>query len=175
MILIINISNSNNLNKFWVGIFRVTSIKFTKQELGSQSVSQWVTDKHNQWSDSGPIKKRRRAFLSSSNTRKVQWIQLQGIWKSSLHCSHTSSACPVEKRSKGIFFSAVLRHNWDWAYHNSFSFCFWPKQWHFFLQVGASPFHLRFASSSRGVGLSWSFIFFSCLKIQMFSLSAWFW
>ena len=31
---------------------RVTSIKFTKQELGSQWVSQWVTDKHSQWLDS---------------------------------------------------------------------------------------------------------------------------
>ena len=31
---------------------RVTSIKFTKQEW----VSELVTDKHNQWSDSGPIK-----------------------------------------------------------------------------------------------------------------------
>ena len=30
---------------------RVTSIKFIKQEL----VSQWVSDKSNQWSDSGPI------------------------------------------------------------------------------------------------------------------------
>ena len=56
-IIIINISNSNNFNKFWVGIFysRVTSIKFTKQEWVSQSVSQLVSDKHSQWSDSGPI------------------------------------------------------------------------------------------------------------------------
>ena len=35
---------------------RVTSIKFTKQEWVSQSVSQLVSDKHSQWSDSGPIK-----------------------------------------------------------------------------------------------------------------------
>ena len=54
MILSINISNSNNLNKFLVGIF---TRKFTKQEWVSEWVSQLVTDKHNQWSDSGPIKK----------------------------------------------------------------------------------------------------------------------
>ena len=35
---------------------RVTSIKFTKQEWVSQWVSESVTDKHSQWSDSGPIK-----------------------------------------------------------------------------------------------------------------------
>ena len=33
-----------------------TSIKFTKQESVSESVSQSVSDKHSQWSDSGPIK-----------------------------------------------------------------------------------------------------------------------
>ena len=57
MILSINISNSNNLNKFWVGIFtpQGTSIKFTKRQLVSESVSQSVSDKHKQWSDLGPI------------------------------------------------------------------------------------------------------------------------
>ena len=35
-VLIINISNSYNINNFWV--------------------SEWVSDKHSQWSDSGPIK-----------------------------------------------------------------------------------------------------------------------
>ena len=35
---------------------RVTSIKFTKRQLVSESVSQWVSDKHSQWSDSGPTK-----------------------------------------------------------------------------------------------------------------------
>ena len=35
---------------------RVTSIKFTKQEWVSQWVSQSVSDKGKQWSDSGPIK-----------------------------------------------------------------------------------------------------------------------
>ena len=38
---------------------RVTSIKFTKQEWVSQSVRESVTDKHSQWSDSGPIKRNR--------------------------------------------------------------------------------------------------------------------
>ena len=35
---------------------RASPIKFTKQEWVSQSVRESVTDKHNQWSDSGPIK-----------------------------------------------------------------------------------------------------------------------
>ena len=39
-ILIINISNSNNLNKFWVGIF---TRKFTKRYGVSQLVSQLVS------------------------------------------------------------------------------------------------------------------------------------
>ena len=62
--LIIKMSNSNNLNKFWVVIF--TSIKFTKQQLVSDSVS----DKHSQWSDSGPIKKWK--------WWKIQWWQSWG-------------------------------------------------------------------------------------------------
>ena len=43
MFLSINISNSNNLNKFWVGSShaRGTSIKSTKQELVSESVNCW--------------------------------------------------------------------------------------------------------------------------------------
>ena len=47
MFLSINISNFNNIKKFWV-----TSIKPTKQEW----VSQWVRDKGRQWSDLDPIK-----------------------------------------------------------------------------------------------------------------------
>jgi len=39
---------------------RATSIKFTKQELVSEWVSQSVSDKHSQWSDSGPIKMREK-------------------------------------------------------------------------------------------------------------------
>ena len=52
-ILIINTGNNNNLNKFWVGIFtrRVTASKFTKR----YGVSELVSDKHSQWSDSGTI------------------------------------------------------------------------------------------------------------------------
>ena len=44
-ILIINMSNTNNLNKFEVSSShaRVKSIKFTKQEWVSQLVSQLVT------------------------------------------------------------------------------------------------------------------------------------
>ena len=63
MILIINISNSNNLNKFWVGIFRVTSIKFTKRQSVSEWVSESVSDKHSQWSDSGPIKNKKLVYV----------------------------------------------------------------------------------------------------------------
>ena len=47
---------------------RVTSIKFTKQEWVSQWVREGVTDKHNQWSDSGPIK---RNLYSSDVARNV--------------------------------------------------------------------------------------------------------
>ena len=52
--LIINMNNRNNLNKFELSSSqaRVTSIKFTKQEW----VSELVSDKYSQWSDSGPIK-----------------------------------------------------------------------------------------------------------------------
>ena len=46
-----------NFTKFWVAIFTCQAhIKFTKQEWVSEWVSELVTDKHNQWSDSGPIK-----------------------------------------------------------------------------------------------------------------------
>ena len=45
-ILIINISNSNNINKFELipSHARVTSVRYTKQESVSQSVSQWVSE-----------------------------------------------------------------------------------------------------------------------------------
>ena len=42
---------------------RVTSIKFTKQQWVSESVSESVSDKHFQWSDSGAI-----------NIQRIIWI-----------------------------------------------------------------------------------------------------
>ena len=58
MLLIINFNNSSTSIslKLPSSHTRVTSIKFTKQEWVSQSVSQLVSDKQSQWSDSGPIK-----------------------------------------------------------------------------------------------------------------------
>ena len=58
MILTINISNSNNLNKFWVDIFtrQGQSSLLNRSEWVSESVSVWVSDKGKQWSDAGPIK-----------------------------------------------------------------------------------------------------------------------
>ena len=54
-----------------------------------------------------------RAFLLTSITRMIQEVQLQGIWRSSVHYNHKSPACPVEKRSKGVFdnFYAALMRN----------------------------------------------------------------
>ena len=78
-ILIINILNSNNLDKFWVG-------NFTRQGQssllnGSECVSEWVTWV-SQWSDSGPI----ITFLSSFPTLDLS------KWKSPLwqvrKCKH---------------------------------------------------------------------------------------
>ena len=57
MILSINMSNSNKVNKFSVDIFaRKGHINQAYLTAVSESVSQWVSDKHSQWSDSGPIK-----------------------------------------------------------------------------------------------------------------------
>ena len=63
--LTINMSNSNNLNKFELSSShaRVTSIKFTKQQWVSESVSESVSDKHFQWSESGPIKIQRIIWI----------------------------------------------------------------------------------------------------------------
>ena len=56
MFLIINFNNSNNFNKSWVAIFthqgHINQVYLTAV---SQSVSQSVSDKYCQWSDSGPI------------------------------------------------------------------------------------------------------------------------
>ena len=51
MILSINMRNSNNLNKFELASShaRVTSIKFTKQQSVSESVSQSLTSIPNDW------------------------------------------------------------------------------------------------------------------------------
>ena len=55
MILIININNSNNINEFWVGIFTLKGHKNQVYLTGvSDGVSQIVSDKRCQWSDSGP-------------------------------------------------------------------------------------------------------------------------
>ena len=55
MILIININNSNNINEFWVGIFTLKGHKNQVSLTGvSDGVSQIVSDKRCQWSDSGP-------------------------------------------------------------------------------------------------------------------------
>ena len=48
---------------------RITSIKFTKRQSVSQWVSEWVSDKHNQWSDSGPIKTRKIVLIDCQITR----------------------------------------------------------------------------------------------------------
>ena len=54
MILIININNSNNINEFWVGIFTLKGHKNQVYLTGvSDGVSQIVSDKRCQWSDSG--------------------------------------------------------------------------------------------------------------------------
>ena len=58
-ILIINISNSNNLNKFWVDIFTRQGHINKVYLLTLTAVRQSVSDKHSQWSDSGPIKNNR--------------------------------------------------------------------------------------------------------------------
>ena len=48
--LIINISNSNNINKFWVGIFtRQGHINQVYLTGVSERVSQWVSDKHSKY------------------------------------------------------------------------------------------------------------------------------
>ena len=53
MFLSINISNSDNINKFWVGIF---SRQGHINEVYLRGVSELVSEKGSQRSDSGPIK-----------------------------------------------------------------------------------------------------------------------
>ena len=62
---------------------RVTSIKSTKRYGVSELVSESVTDKHCQWSDSGPIKRQRQDLLQG-------W---EGEGKSSL-CAGSSRSGP---------------------------------------------------------------------------------
>ena len=75
-------SIANDRTRVNTAIF--TGIKFTKQQWVSESVSEWVTDKHNQWSDSGPIK---RTYPISSGTvllRQITTLHLKGpLWT---HC-----------------------------------------------------------------------------------------
>ena len=66
---------------------RVTSIKFTKQEWVSQWVSESVTDKHSQWSDSGPIKMINIKFCYSCHT--MEEISKIGSNKNTLEEIHT--------------------------------------------------------------------------------------
>ena len=58
-ILSINISNSKNLNKFWVRIFTRQGQSINSSLLnGTELVSDGVSDKGSQRSDSGSIKKK---------------------------------------------------------------------------------------------------------------------
>ena len=47
----------NNLYKHHHSQASSKSSLLNGSELGSESVSEWVSDKHSQWSDSGPIKR----------------------------------------------------------------------------------------------------------------------
>ena len=79
---------------------RATPIKFTKQEWVSESVSQWVSesvsDKHCQWSDSGPIKKEEDNFnlitvLIILNCNSINAQVARDTWKYCIftsNCSH---------------------------------------------------------------------------------------
>ena len=71
-ILITNISNSNNLNKFWVGIF--TRQGYSNQVSAKREfVSQLVSDKHSQWSDSAPQKWILAKSMHSSYSWSSHW------------------------------------------------------------------------------------------------------
>ena len=59
---------------------RVTAIKFTKQQLVSQLVSEWVIDKHSQWSDSGPIKMGLAHFLLVIASDCCQFLVSPSYW-----------------------------------------------------------------------------------------------
>ena len=74
--LIINISNSNKLNKFWVGIFTSHTSHQSSLLNGSEWVSQWVSDKHCQWSDSGPIK----IFVPIKYILNIYWIWVFSLY-----------------------------------------------------------------------------------------------
>ena len=104
MILSFNLRNRNNLNKFWVGIFtrRVTASKFTKR----YGVSELVSDKHSQWSDSGPIitiwsnsqlktKECWNKWLVKRKAKKKSVVLLDAIRNQSLlSCWLNSNDCP---------------------------------------------------------------------------------
>ena len=71
---------------------RVTSIKFTKQEWVSQSVRESVTDKHCQWSDSGPTKRSYKVWNTFYYT--LSWWKTHPwgyIWRTPYHRDTTSS------------------------------------------------------------------------------------
>ena len=79
-------SNSNNLNNLWVVIFtrqgHINQVYWT-------AVSQWVSDKHSQWSDSSPIK-----------------IKVAGLWITQhVHiCMYFSEYHKLEKRKWTYIF-----------------------------------------------------------------------
>ena len=83
----------------------------------------------------------------------------------------------MEKRTKGIFgnFRAALMRNLGRTDYISSSFCLLAKAMSLFSSDGSFSCSVEVFEFSGGVGQSLSFIFSSCLKLEMFSWSAWFW
>ena len=114
--------------------------------------------------------KRRRAFLSTSSTRINAYNRYSYMEYENQVCTAAECYQPVPwKRGRRVYsFMQRWCTNWGRIDHNSFSICFWPKQWHFFLQVVASPFQLRSVSFFL-VELGWVCLsFFQTLSSRCF-------
>ena len=101
-------SNPENCYDITRQLASFTAIKFTKRYGVSQWVSQSVTDKHSQWSDSGPIIKNLNLMLptctlcSSSRSKKAIKSTLSGrFWAAA--CSTVKLANNLRKASSLCF------------------------------------------------------------------------
>ena len=109
------ISNSNNINKFWVGIF-------TRQghinQVYQTAVRELASDQGSQWSDSGPIK-RIPIALMSWNPMRQSIFPFQSLTNAPL------TKVEIRERlcNRSIFAKATFLSTYIWIEMKSLNHC----------------------------------------------------
>ena len=107
-------------------------LKFTKWELESESVSEWVTDKHSQWSDLGPIKilqmgQIKKKKKKTKNVKNMKILRKRSeIEKEKNKWSENFCKCSVRNALQRQFCG--LYYSWKASFIQDMEFIATPKR-----------------------------------------------